>query len=222
MQPTIVLGDIHGSTYWKHVIADNSDCRYIFLGDYLDPYEYVPRRELLGNLRQLIAFKQEHPQDVVLLLGNHDLHYFMEEVETCSRFDLQIAMRVADIFHENRRLFRFAFQDGNYIFTHAGISQGWFDNDFRGDSNRNIAEQLNHPTPGLQELTLFNCGRLRGGSDRNSGIFWADTEELNEPLQGFTQVVGHNRVADILEHSNDNARIIFCDCLWNGRYLKLI
>jgi hypothetical protein len=221
MRPTVILGDIHGSTYWKQVVADNPDCRYIFLGDYLDPYEYVPRKELLGNLRQLIAFKQEHPQDVVLLLGNHDLHYFMEEVEACSRFDMQMAMQVSEIFRENRRLFRFAFQNGNYLFTHAGISQRWFDEDFRGDINRNIAEQLNHPTPGLQELTLFNMGRLRGGIDKNGGIFWVDIEELHEPLQGFTQIVGHNRVPNILERANDNARIIFCDCMWNGHYLKM-
>jgi hypothetical protein len=36
-QSTIVFGDIHGSTYWKKVVDENPDCRFIFLGDYLDP-----------------------------------------------------------------------------------------------------------------------------------------------------------------------------------------
>ncbi|MDR1526845.1 MAG: hypothetical protein LBS46_04135 [Dysgonamonadaceae bacterium] len=45
--------------------------------------------------------------------------------------------------------------------------------------------------------------------------------ELREPLQGFTQIAGHNRVKDIHVHANNGGRIIFCDCLWNGHYLKI-
>ena len=45
-RPTIVLGDIHGSTYWETVVTENPGFRYIFLGDYLDPYENIPRNQL--------------------------------------------------------------------------------------------------------------------------------------------------------------------------------
>ena len=37
MISTIVIGDVHGSTYWKEAVNENPGCRYIFLGDYIDP-----------------------------------------------------------------------------------------------------------------------------------------------------------------------------------------
>jgi hypothetical protein len=30
---TIVIGDVHGSDYWKKVIKENPDCRYVFWGE---------------------------------------------------------------------------------------------------------------------------------------------------------------------------------------------
>jgi hypothetical protein len=36
MKDTIVIGDVHGSTFWKTAIAEHIDCRYVFLGNYLD------------------------------------------------------------------------------------------------------------------------------------------------------------------------------------------
>ena len=72
LRPTVVIGDIHGLTYWKKAVAKNPDCRYIFLGDYLDPYEDIPRFQLIGNLKKIINLKKKLKDDVVLLLGNHD------------------------------------------------------------------------------------------------------------------------------------------------------
>ena len=219
--PIIVFGDIHGSTYWKTVVDENPDCRYIFLGDYLDPYENVPTWLLISNLKRIIRFKEDRPDDVVLLLGNHDLHYFCSDVEPCSRFDFMIAERVSALFRENIHLFMYAFQIDNYIFTHAGVSEKWFLDDFKGDADKNIAEQLNNPLP-EQIAALCRSGASRG-AEKNTvgGIFWADICELHKPLPGYTQVVGHNRVDDICEHTDNGGRIIFCDCLYNEKYLKL-
>ena len=36
-----------------------------------------------------------------------------------------------------------------------------------------------------------------------------------------TQVVGHNRVDDVCDHTKNGGRIIFCDCLFYEKYLKL-
>jgi len=56
---------------------------------------------------------------------------------------------------------------------------------------------------------------LNGGD-----IFWADMSELKNPLQGYTQIVGHNSVENIENYSNNGGRVIFCDCLNNGHYLQ--
>jgi hypothetical protein len=29
-KPTVVPGGVHGLTYWKEVVVENPDCRYIF------------------------------------------------------------------------------------------------------------------------------------------------------------------------------------------------
>ncbi|MDR0894373.1 MAG: metallophosphoesterase [Prevotellaceae bacterium] len=222
MKPTIIIGDIHGLTYWKEVIKQNPDCRYIFMGDYLDPYTHVSYPELIGNLNDVIAFKEAHPDEVILLLGNHDMHYITEKMPPCSRYNYSIEKEVGDIFFSNRALFQYAFQDGRYLFTHAGVTQPWFDDDFKGDIMRNIADQLNHPANEEQDLALYFCSHHRGGPNDNSGIFWTDIAEMERsPLKGFTQVVGHNRVRDILTRTANDGIVIFCDCLFNKKYLKL-
>ncbi|MDR0683270.1 MAG: metallophosphoesterase [Dysgonamonadaceae bacterium] len=222
MPPTLILGDIHGSTFWKTAVAENPDCRYIFLGDYLDPYKFIAQDQLLQNLQEIIQFKKDNPDNVILLLGNHDLHYFTTDILPSSRFDFFLAEKAAIAFQDNLHLFQYAFQEDNYIFTHAGIAHKWFTDDFKGDINSNIAEQLNNPKPEQIE-TLCRCGAARGGQcETIGGIFWADVNELFEPLRGYTQAAGHNRVKDIYEHTNNGGRIIFCDCLWNEHYLKIL
>jgi hypothetical protein len=221
MISTIAIGDIHGSAFWKTAVAENPDCRYIFMGDYLDPYYIIKQNILLKNLQEIIQFKRDNSDNVVLLLGNHDLHYFIDEIVTSSRFDSLLAKQASVIFRENIHLFRYAFQDENFIFTHAGIAHKWFIEDFKGDLTSNIAGQLNNPKPEQIE-TLYRCGAERGGlRGTMGGIFWADIDELKEPLQGFTQIAGHNRVKDICIHTSNEGCIIFCDCLWNGHYLKI-
>jgi hypothetical protein len=221
-KPIIVFGDIHGSTYWKKVVSENPGCRYIFLGDYLDPYEDIAPNRLIANLKEIIQLKKDRQDDVILLLGNHDLHYLLLDFGPFCRFDDSIAESAHTLFIENRQLFVYAFQEDKRIFTHAGISEKWFYDDFGGNINKNLAEQLNNPYSD-QLSALYRCGELRGG-ERNAvgGIFWADIGELYfELLQDYTQIVGHNRVGSIREHTNNGGKIIFCDCLYNEKYLKL-
>ncbi|MDR1582864.1 MAG: metallophosphoesterase [Prevotellaceae bacterium] len=218
---SIIIGDVHGSTYWKEIVKDHPGCRYIFLGDYLDPYEKVDNETLIENLMDIIRFKQKHPNEVVLLLGNHDLHYFVEEAALCTRFNLALSPDISEIFRTNYHLFKFAYQENKCLFTHAGVIHSWFIEDFKGDITKNIADQLNNYTPD-QIKPLFQVGFYRGGPvGKVGGIFWADIRELLEPLQGYTQIVGHNRVDDIQDFTKNGGRIIFCDCLFNKHFLKI-
>lgn len=203
---TIVLGDIHGSAFWKTVIVENPDCRYIFLGDYLDGKDNIDSKVELDNLKEIISLKKENPDNIILLLGNHDLLHF----------DYDINENVSISFRENSALFQNAYQMDDIIFTHAGIVHKWFVEDFKGDLTRNIAEQLNNPTEKQRDAL-----RQVGDEHATSGIFMAGMVELYCPLQGFIQVVGHNRIPDIKDVSVNGGRVIFCDCLWNGHYLKI-
>jgi len=53
-----------------------------------------------------------------------------------------------EIFTSNYRLFQLTFQEGNYLWTHAGVSSWWFENRFipfaeKLDTSVSVAELLN-------------------------------------------------------------------------------
>ena len=222
MKPIVAIGDIHGLEDWKVIVEKHSDCRIVFLGDYLDPIEYIPRKRLLQNLCEIILLKKKRPDNVILLLGNHDLHYFCTDITLSSRFDFSIGEKASRLFLEHIGLFQYAYQEHKIVFTHAGIAQDWFIHDFGGNIHLPIAPQLNHPADS-QIAALCRLGHSRGGKEgKTGGIFWADEAELTDPLHGFTQIVGHNRVEKVTVRSGayDN-KVIFCDCLWNENYLYL-
>lgn len=105
------------------------------------------------------------------------------------------------------------------LFTHAGVSQDWFETDFGGMPDREVANQLNYPNDG-QCAALYRVGECRGGErGKIGGPLWLERREATNPLHGYTQVVGHTRVSHVTDYRYENAnRIIFCDSLFNGNY----
>jgi hypothetical protein len=142
-------------------------------------------------------------------------------MEPYLRFDLGIYECANELFVNHFHLFQYAYQENNYICTHAGISNEWFVKDFQGDITQNIAEQLNNPTD-EQVQALCQISELFGGKKGTiGGIFFAHVQDLYEPLHGFTQIVGHNRMDEISEYQCEYGNVIFCDALWNEKYLKI-
>lgn len=219
-QKIIVIGDIHGEQTWKNIINKHPKEKYIFLGDYCDPYNQdLFEDEVLNNLSQIIKFKQEHSDDVILLLGNHDMQYIDETAEFCSRYMVRINNEIEELFKENKDSFQKIHAEGNLLFTHAGISQNWFKTNFANMDKGDILEIINNPD---NTSVLNHCGKVRGGRMPYGGIFWADKNEMCNPMNGFIQIVGHTRVSDILlKCIDENTAIFFCDCLRLGKYLTI-
>ena len=219
-QEIIVIGDIHGESCWKEIVERHPGEKYIFLGDYCDPYNHdLFEDEVLNNLSQIIKFKQEHSDNVILLLGNHDMQYIDDTAELCSRYMVRINNEIEELFKENKDSFQKIHAEGNLLFTHAGISQNWFQTNFANMDKGDILEIINsHDNAGV----LHHCGKARGGHMPYGGIFWADKNEMCNPLNGFIQIVGHTRVPDIsLKCIDENTAIFFCDCLRFGKYLTI-
>ena len=67
----LVIPDIHGRNFWKEAVEKSIDKveKIIFLGDYLDPYpwEGITRKEAIANFQEIIDFKKENKDKVVLL-----------------------------------------------------------------------------------------------------------------------------------------------------------
>lgn len=131
-----IFGDIHGRTKWRKYITDFENTTYIFVGDYTDPYEdeNISFKQMYGELKDIVRIKKKHPDNVVLLLGNHDYQY-INTMKECKRFDLKNCKTLYKFFEKNADLFDVAYNIGEkYFITHAGLSKHfykqWFDEDY--------------------------------------------------------------------------------------------
>ena len=214
----IVIGDVHGSASWKQIVDRYPGCMFVFLGDYCDPYHPLSDEQVLENFRQIIKFKREHYDEVILLLGNHDVHYYRMNSPLGSRFSLNLMMEIEELLLDNIDCFQCAFSCDNMLFTHAGVSLPWFEELFHGNVNEDIAEQL---IARSDDDSLLCCGTLRGGTHAHGGIFWADKEELHCMPPHMIQIVGHTRVPEITYRKEGDSVVYFCDCLWQEKYLLI-
>ena len=133
----IIIPDVHGRGFWREAVERHPEGQFIFLGDYLDPYEYedITTEEAFQGLEDIVRFKEEHPDSVSLLWGNHDLHYLYPEL-LGSRYDSDHAERNAHYFHDHQTLFGIAHETEaagkRFLFSHAGVGMEWLRHNFPG------------------------------------------------------------------------------------------
>ena len=212
------LGDIHGhQNRWKkfiHEYFDKVDL-VVFTGDYVDDY-VLPNHIIIENLEEIIQFKKDFPDKVILLLGNHDNQYLYinDRNYLCSGYRPEIEYDIHDILYSNKNLLQNAWQYNNVIATHAGIQDNWFKQVFSGNELLNIADQLNNPENRGQLYALSQVGWMRGGFRGDiGGIFWCDRDELKKPLKNYIQVVGHTPVKEIKHYKAYEGEVYFIDCM---------
>lgn len=231
MTKLLAIGDLHGKNSWTELVDESYDT-IVFLGDYVDSFNKL-NVEILSNLEEVIEFKKSNPDNVILLIGNHDLQYFPRfgyPKYGCSGYRPEISYNLNELFSKNEHLFQYAYQTcddlNNFLFTHAGVSNKWFKKVFQPviekdavidmDETICLAEQLNSMFRDKNEI-LFQIGWERGGTEEFGSPIWADRDEFSKrgiPLKGYHQIVGHNPVRNILTHSVDiDTRITFIDCL---------
>jgi predicted phosphodiesterase len=191
------IGDIHGRRFWKEAVEKNIDKveKVIILGDYLDPYpwEGITRKEAIRNFQEIIDFKKEHKDKVVLLLGNHDLPYIdKRNFYTRPRYDSSNAYHIERMFSSHRSLFQLAHEEyingKRYLFTHAGILPQWYDKhkDLIGELTVDNLNKLYDTPQGIR--ALCEVSRYRGGWDRHGSIVWCDLMEMTEETQRSKEV----------------------------------
>jgi predicted MPP superfamily phosphohydrolase len=215
---TISIGDIHGVDYWNQINPELYD-KIIFLGDYVDSFN-IKDEDILNNLLNIIQFKKDNIDKVVLLWGNHDCQYAFNNGDyMCSGFRQQMFDTLNKIFNDNFDLFQMSYEINDTIWTHAGIHQGWYNQRFLNFAmdfpKEKLSGQLNIAFK-LVHNPLFDVGHMRGGDYNVGGPLWCDTTELNnKPLKTMNQVVGHNRKNEIYKIYKHNKEIVYTDCLQN-------
>ena len=201
----IVIPDVHGRKFWRAAVRGNENKRIIFLGDYLDPYSFegITYADAFNEFNDILAFKNEHPDNVTLLLGNHDMGYLDPDI--CEvRQDFSRREYYKKVMLENISLFDIValeqMGDWKVLLSHAGIRTEWLRNnnwlfelnDFRPE----VLNELLHDAQGREDLfiTLADVSYRRGGQEKAGSVIWADAHEFiynNDELPGYVQIFGH-------------------------------
>lgn len=202
----IVFPDIHGRDFWKPVVntyIDNEEYLFVFLGDYVDPYESIDgitETNSLHNFHELCDTLKDHKR-TVMLFGNHDWHYlpWMWNVYGCRRSDIYYN-KIQNFFDTNFDKFNIAYEHvmdngKTYLFTHAGVTIDWakelawlvdevpankindtFEKYFNADNLNNLKYNLD------KRFLLWRISSNRGGDDNNASCLWSDYWDMVETL----------------------------------------
>lgn len=217
----IVIGDLHGRDTWKYIVDHHglNDVRYIFLGDYVDTHENIGWERQCDNLRALYTFKSEHPDKVVLLIGNHDLQYYDNQLFGCSGFRMNTFRKANWMYKEmidNKVMMPMFIDEFGNLFSHAGVSKFWFDTWYENVTPDDVVSSGQYK---LMSLGFSYDGDHTDpyGDDVHQGCTWIRPKSLvSNPIEGYRQFVGHTPMDKITHIDN----IYFCDTL-PKEYVKI-
>ena len=204
---TVVIGDVHGRDQWKQIVAQESDTdRFVFLGDYFDSFD-ISAVEQMHNFKEIVEFKQTIGEEVIMLIGNHDYHYFPEIGDSStSGYQTRMAPSIKQLVDENRKHLQIAHRIGKFVFSHAGISSEWLDDTITDWTEENMVDKINELfkyTPLLLDYRSFKmfsatewAGASGYGNETYQGPMWIRPKALMEAnkktlRKKIIQVVGH-------------------------------
>ena len=203
MAKILICPDVHGRKFWHKAkkMVDEVD-KIVFLGDYLDPYahEGITFAEALDEFKAILDFKAKHSDKVVLLVGNHDMHYILTNFMDCSRRNYDMLDELHTLYVDHLDKFELVYKYDDYLFSHAGVYQSWFDkHSFEMDELFDFKAFLISRAETLEDISFF-----RGGYNATGSCVWADIRESlkNEPLAGYIHIVGHTQLQE-LPYSGD-------------------
>jgi hypothetical protein len=235
MKKTLILGDTHGRSNWKLAIHQEQPDRVIFIGDYFDSFE-ISGVDQIHNFKEIIHYKNSNPQvEVVLLIGNHDHHYFPEIGYTgTSGYQAGVGHSITQVIDENRHHLQMAYGFGDFLCTHAGVSPVFMDQVFGSDdwSIESVVVDLNELFKYKPKAFEFNGFDSSGDNTTQTpiwirpGSLMSSNKKHKKGLKkDYIQIVGHTAMRRIdLKGSNQftGGRYYFIDTMeTSGDYLVI-
>lgn len=213
----LIVPDTHGRDFYKPLL-NIKDIPIVFLGDYLDPYEYegITDKHAIENFEEILDFAKSN-DNVTLLVGNHDesfLWSFMR-FERTSRIYYK---ELHKLYRDNIKLFKPCLKRDGILFTHAGVSNGWVNMinqefEVKGSSFRLTQDNIDtyignefekelefdtavdHMWDHYLRSQIFCIGYSRWGDAPYGGPFWNDFNEEYWDPEGWNliQIFGHTQ-----------------------------
>jgi len=216
----VCIGDIHGKDIWKKIVDKEKDAGLIiFMGDYWDSFT-ISTKDQIKNYKEILEYKKNNLDKVILLIGNHDYHYFRFSGEQCSGYQKDGGF--IDLMNqESSGYLQMCYDHGGYLFTHAGVTKTWCKNN-KIDMD-NISKSINNlfkeNTLSTQKAFKFTPDSKHDnyGNSITQPPIWVRPESLeSDSIEGFVQVVGHTHQKCI----NIKEKFIYTDTFDNcGEYL---
>ena len=246
----LIIGDIHGRLCWLDIIQKEQPDLTIFLGDYVSTHDNISSEQQLSNLEDILNYKEENPDKVVLLRGNHDIQHLGYYWAECSGWNGKVwhHMSQKDFIERFLSLTQWIYRipDTNMVCSHAGISEVWLkavkehlisEGVIKSDDSETISvdallDLINTIEP--CELFAFTPCKMSDyyGDSATQPCTWIRPSALAyHGLKEIAHIVGHTPVAHInnlhneafIKHGfpEDGPDIWCCDCLANGEYLVI-
>ena len=223
MSKTIFLGDTHGRSTWKDIIRNENPDRVVFIGDYFDSHDKeLTAAVQMFNMKEIIEFKKTSGIEVILLIGNHDYHYFSEiGYNGTSGYQHGAAIAIGQLLDENKEHFQMAYLDDkahyNILCTHAGVGYDWLVEQ-RKYKEGNIADFINDVWKYQPHHFTF-YGRDPYGDSKTQTPIWIRPHSLMSGNKDtflrdqYIQIVGHTQVNTIDMGKATGGKYYFIDAL---------
>lgn len=187
----ITIGDLHGKSEWKHILKRWRADIVVFIGDYFDNLDGISAADQISNFEEIVELKKNDPYKYILLIGNYDYHYLVDE--QYSGYQSLHAVDIRESLEKNLKylqvIYRHEFNNNRYLFSHAGITKTWLKNKTLDEVNMLFRENL--------DAFKFN-GYNPYGDDITQGPLWVRPKSLKkDKIDGYIQVVGHTRQENI-------------------------
>lgn len=226
---TIFLGDTHGRNYWKEIVEKEKPDKVVFIADYFDSF-VIDTETQVNNFLDIIAFKESGLAEVIMLIGNHDIHYYPSIGNTGTSGYQEVGrFMIEPVIEANKHHLQMAYQIDNILCTHAGVNEIFLYKAFFDEwNNDNLVQLLNDLF--IYQPYKFNFGYFippneysdpYGDDPRQSPIWIRPTSlmKFNYKLKKkFIQIAGHTQQNQIdIKGKATGGRYYFIDTLGSSK-----